>query len=169
MKKLLFGTILLLMAIASHADQPSPLWNLFGIPDAGGKTVGYIYEIYAIGTLYNIQPEKNLSAIRLICPSNGISPPVIALFWEGAKGLGNNQHLDIMIDRHIIQQEWYWTQEETLTYRPLLDSKELIDAMKLGHTISFNWFDNNAKRRRVIFSLISFNLYLNDFNAVCKL
>jgi hypothetical protein len=169
--KTLLSALLLVASFAVSAQTPTPLWNLISIPDKTGNTVGYIYQTYAAGTVYESTPVKYVTALRLICSVKGKDEPIIALYWDGQDGTRlTDLGIDVKVDKKLIPaiQDYKWTQEGSLTYRKLSESTELITAMQNGHTISFSWFGADANRRYTILPLVAFNVYLNDFYASCK-
>ena len=172
--KFLSCIILLLVAFNSCAQSlPAAMtWRLDTANTESGRPLGYIYQIYAIGTVYRTPIKKDITALRLICSAKGDVDPIIAIYWdEETEGTQHpiDFHVDIKIDGYNFNQTLLWNEESKLTWRSLTQSRELIDAMKIGHIVSFNWIDSDKKRRYTIFSLTDFGTHINDFNTVCKL
>lgn len=174
--KFLSCIILFFISFNSYAQiaAPLPVWTISDVPSGATNTiVGYIYQTYAIGSSGTDLPiSKDITALRLICSVQGSTDPIIAIYWNNYE-VSNIQSLtdiyvSIRIDGKNFNHELLWNQEETLTYRSLTDSKELIDSMKNGHIISFKWA-NEKKTYYTVFNLVEFSKNLNNFNTSCKL
>ena len=166
MKKL-FAIALAFLTSVTSAQQPT--WALFSVADDNKQNVGYIYQIYAIGTKYNKTPEKQPTALRLICSASDNSPPILAIYWNHENGSNNTQQLKITLDRQPFNQDWYWMQDDNLIYRSLSQSKPLIDKMKSAHLISIDWNDNAGVRHFTIFRLNGFAEHIDNFLESCKI
>lgn len=169
--KIIATLLLFLASFAVSAQTSNATWNLLSIPDKTGIIVGYIYQSYAIGTIYDSTPIKNITALRLICPTKGKSNPLIAIFWNEDEGSMLDHPVEIRLDRQIFleSQQYRWSQEKTLTYRPLSESGELINAMRNKHTISFSWIGQDELKRTTAFDLSTFNSSLDGFYNNCHI
>lgn len=171
MKKIIAGISFALASMGAYAQTQTPIWNLYQVNADEGHVAGYIFHTESIGTRYTATPTKAGTSLRLICSLAGVWDPMIAVVWDGVEMSSKDLSVKIVIDGKTNDtiQEYHWTQESKMTYRLLKDSPELLDAMKKGHRISLTWFDSDAVKRTTIFSLITFNAYLGDFNTACHI
>lgn len=168
MKKVfvLLSAALTLSAIAQTSD-----WKLTAVPGYDKGTVGYIYHTSAVGTAQSgTRIEKFVTGLRLVCAESLISPngnnqPVIALFWDRMIG-SMPQTVEVKVDNS--SQEIRWDQDGPLLLKPISESKTLIQSMKTGNKISFQWTGPDSIRRTTMFDLRTFRSDLSEFNKVCK-
>lgn len=169
MKNLFIAALLVLSCQTANAQNPNKDWNLVSVPDEKGATVGYIYQSYAIGTVYSTPAKKNPTALRLICSTKGGSAPIVAVYWDDSSGMGETLNINVLIDGKPIGNDWRWRHEGNIIHRPLLDSTDMILKMRAGRIISFAWTDSRGAKRQTMYSINDFNRYLSDFNASCRL
>jgi hypothetical protein len=170
MKTLFLALFLATFSFASYAQTPSIWWFLRPVPNEG-PTVGYIYDTRAVGYVYESNPVKNVTALRLICSTVGKDRPIIAVVWDTQNEPKlTDLAVEIKIDRKIVPgvQDYKWVQEGKWIYHNLSESTELIDAMKDGRTISFSWVGRDTNKRYTVFSILGFNTLLNDFYTSCQ-
>jgi hypothetical protein len=144
------------------------------VPGADRGIVGHIYHTSAVGTQTGSKVEKVVTGLRLVCTAEGFtanknSEPVIAIYWNTMIG-SNPQFIDIKVDgRQVgVGQETRWDQDGPLLLRTIADSKTLLQSMKTGRSISFQWTGTDAVRRSTIFDLRDFRSDLSEFNKICK-
>jgi hypothetical protein len=169
MKNLFITALLVLSCQTANAQTPNKDWNLFTVPDEKGVTVGYIYQSYAIGTVYSTPVRKNPTALRLICSTKGGSAPIVAVYWDDSSGPGETLNINISIDGKSVGTDWRWRQEGNIVYRSLADSTDMIQKMRVGRIISFVWTDSRGNKKQSAYSINDFNRYLSDFNTSCRL
>lgn len=171
MKKLFvaLASVFALSAMAQSSD-----WKLTAVPGADAGTVGHIYHTSAVGTQSGARTEKFVTGLRLVCTtrestSTKSAEPVIAIYWNTMIG-STPQFVDIKVDgRQVgVGQETKWDQDGPLLMRTIAGSKELMQSMKTGRSISFQWASYEGVRRTTIFDLRDFRTNLNEFNALCK-
>ena len=170
MKKFIAGFLLAFASITVLAQTPpaAAAWNMASVTGENGKPVGYIFHTYAIGTRYTTPQTKNVTGLRLICTLIGPADPIIGIFWDNTNdNESQNVQMHIKVDSQVVDQHHTWMQEGKLTYRSIKDSPELLKALKSGKRIQFDWDDADNTHRVTMFSLITFDLYLNDFNTAC--
>lgn len=167
MKKLLVSIIFTLLPYLAQAQSGNE-WNLFPV-NVNNQPVGYIYQTYSVGTVYKISKEKNVTALRFICTLKGSSLPLIGIFWNGSKNENSNLPIEISINESIvILKNQDWVQDGFLVFRTVDESRELIELMKTGRSISFTWKNKDGIKKHTIFSLDNFTSLLSDFNTICK-
>lgn len=85
---------------------------------------------------------------------HGSIPQYVNIKIDGREvGLGNNTK---------------WDQDGPLLLRTVAESAILLQSMKTGNSISFQWTGNDSIQRRTIFDLRNFKTHLAEFNRVCK-
>lgn len=171
MKKLFvaLASIFALSAMAQSSD-----WKLTTVPGADRVTVGYIYHTSAVGTQVGAKTEKVVTGLRLVCTAPGFtanknSEPIIAVYWNTMTG-STPQFLDIKVDGRQVGtgQETKWDQDGPLLLRTIDSSRTLLQSIKTGNRISFQWTGTDAVRRTTIFDLRDFRSNLSEFNTICK-
>ena len=171
MKKLFvaLASIFALSAMAQSSD-----WKLTTVPGADRETVGHIYHTSAVGTQTGSKIEKFVTGLRLVCTarestSNKNADPVIAIYWNTMIG-STPQFVDIKVDgRQVgVGQETKWDQDGPLLLRRISESSTLMQSMKTGRSISFQWSGTDGVRRATIFDLRNFRSNLSEFNTLCK-
>jgi hypothetical protein len=170
--KKLFVALASIFALSAMAQSSD--WKLTAVPGPDRGTVGYIYHTSAVGTQIGAKAEKIVTGLRLVCTATGFtanknSEPVIALYWNTMTG-STPQFLGIKVDsRQVgVGQETRWVQDGPLLLRTIEESSTLLQSMKTGNKISFEWTGTDAVRRSTIFDLRDFRSNLNEFNTVCK-
>ncbi len=166
MKKLFVAltSVFALSAMAQSSD-----WKLTAVPGADNGTVGHIYHTSAVGTQTGANITKVVTGLRLVCTVHGDHKPVIALYWNTMVG-NIPQFLDIKVDGRQVSStnESRWIQDGPLLVRSVEESRTLLQSMKTGGKISFQWTGTDAVRRTTIFDLRDFKSNLSEFNALCK-
>lgn len=149
-------------------------WKLTAVQNADNKTVGFIYHTNAIGTQFGPKIEKIITGLRFICASDDFIPeknsnPVVALYWNTMIG-NTSQTINITIDNKQVWtgREIKWDHDGPLLLRTITESKDLIQLMKSGHNIRFQWIGDDTINRVTEFNLRNFRSGLNEFNTVCK-
>ena len=165
MKKL-FVALASIFALSAMAQSSN--WTLTAVPGVNREIVGHIYHTGAKGT-QGEKKDKSRTGLRLVCSSRENGEPVIALFWEAMTG-STPQFLDIKVDGKQVAtgQETKWDQDGPLLVRSIAESKTLLQSMKTGRSISFQWIGTDSVRRATIFDLRDFRSNLSEFNTVCK-
>lgn len=163
--------VLLSAAFAMSAMAQASDWKLTTVPGYDKGTVGYIYHTSAVGTAQTgSKTEKYVTGLRLVCSASdvvldGNKQPVIAIFWDRMIG-SMPQNVEVKVDGS--SQEIRWDQDGTLLLRSVSESKALIQSMKTGNKISFQWTASDSVRRTTMFDLRTFRSDLSEFNKVCK-
>lgn len=141
-------------------------WKLSKITDSNRVTVGHIYHTDA-------KSENNAIGLRLVCAAptftiKGNNDPMIVLFWDQMTG-NIPQMVEIKIDGKQIGvgQEFRWDQDGNILLRSINESRPIIQGMKTGRSIRFQWGPSN-KTRIAVFDLRDFNSNLAEFNKVCQ-
>lgn len=166
-KKLLVSFIFTFSPYLAQA-QTGNEWNLFPVY-INDQSVGYIYQTYSVGTVYKTPKEKNVTALRFICTLKGSSPPLIAIFWSGSKNENLNLPIEISINESaVILKNQDWVQDGLVVFRTVDESRELIELMKTGRSISFTWKNKDGIKKHTIFALDNFTSLLSDFGTICK-
>lgn len=157
--------------IALSAAAQSSDWKLTPVPGADRGTVGYIYHTSAQGTQSG---TKVITGLRLVCTVDGFtankqSDPIIGLYWNTMTG-NIPQLLNIKVDGRQVGtgEELRWHQDGPLLLRTIAESRTLLQAMKTGNKISFQWTGTDSINRSTIFDLKDFRSDLNEFNDICK-
>jgi len=172
MKQLLATIALALSSFACFSQEiPQSQWSLVEVtqPVANhSSTVGYIYHTASAGYEYIGRANfTHHTELRFICSAKGKPNPIIAIFWEGQNSQINLlKGITIKVDRKEVVQnnDYEWVQEGPLTYRKYEESTDLMNALKTGHMVSFEW-----PAYHTIFSLTGFQQNFDDFLAKCKL
>lgn len=158
----------LLLSITSLAASAQTGWTLTEVKDMDRATVGFIYHVSAAGTQIG-KNEKFVTGLRMICstkPGNS-AEPIIALYWNTL--IGNIPQMpEVKVDGRIVDHG-PWEQNGPLLMKSLLSTKQMMQAMKTGRTISFEWTGTDNVRRRTVFDLRDFNTNLQDFYKSCNL
>lgn len=163
--------VLLSAAFTMSAMAQTSDWKLSAVPGYDKNTVGYIYHTSAVGTAQSgTRIEKFVTGLRLVCAETLVSPngnnqPIIALFWDRMIG-SMPQTVEVKVDGSI--QEIRWDQDGPLLLRSISESRTLIQSMKTGNKISFQWTGPDSVRRTTLFDLRNFRSDLAEFNKVCK-
>ena len=158
-----------ILALATSMSQASPAsWRLSEVESATNETVGYIYHSYSIGTQKSPnKTEKIVSGLRFICSIQGEdNPPMIGIYWHDVSNTDSVQNPVWTIDGNTIQTG-PWIQDETLLYRPVGITLEVINALKVGKQASVTWTDSKHLIHRTIFDLTGFSAGLVRFNTDC--
>ena len=170
--KKLFVALASIFALSAMAQSSN--WTLTVVPGANKGTVGHIYHTSAVGTQTGARVEKVVTGLRLVCSAADVSldaphQPVIALYWNTMSG-STPQFLDIKVDGKQVAtgQETKWEQDGPLLLRTIAESRTLMQSMKTGRSISFQWIGTDSVRRATIFDLRDFRSDLSEFNTVCK-
>lgn len=170
--KKLFVALVSIFALSAMAQSSD--WKLTTVPGADRGTVGYIYHTNSIGTQVGAKTMKVVTGLRLVCTAEGFtanknSEPIIALYWNTMTG-SIPQFLDIKVDGRQVAtgQEIRWDQDGPLLMRTINSSRTLIQSMKTGNRISFQWTGTDAVQRTTVFDLRDFRSNLSEFNTLCK-
>jgi len=170
MKFLLCG--LLSMCCVSSA-LAAGAWKLVEVEDATKSVVGIIYHSESVGTATasSDRVSKLVTGLRLVCSTKDQNlgrneMPVIAVYWNLMAG-NSPQTPVIRVDGKQIESG-QWNQEGQLLYRPINESPALMQALKIGKTVSFDWKGGDNIRRQTVFDLRDFKSDLTKFNASCK-
>lgn len=164
MKTLIASAILALMPVASFAQSSS--WVLSEVTNTNKEPVGYIYHTYARGTS-TLHSSKNVvvSGLRFVCSVKGRHEQHIAVFWNGVLMSNTQQNIEISVDKNV-PLKTTWVREGTLIHSPVVDNANLINALKRGRVVRFNWEGVDYSKQVVAFDLKDFNLA--EFNKSCK-
>ena len=85
---------------------------------------------------------------------------------------GNNvANVDILVDGKNVRNltnPGIWVQDGPILFRNISESKELVDALKVGRTVTFSWIGPDSVTRRTGFNLRGFTQNLPRFNQSCK-
>jgi hypothetical protein len=162
MKSILICLILSLISLTANALGSA--WSLTEIGEEK-QIVGYIYHIGSLGTRFGDTATKHPTSLRLICSTKVKDvDPLVGIFWQG-----NNGYIDVNVSVKIDGKTittGLWNQTGQLTHRDASDSAELIQALKTGKTVKFEWISSDSTRRVTAFSLTGLNFA--EFNTKCK-
>ena len=163
MKKLVYGAFFALLS--STAICQPVTWTL---SEVKGKTevAGYIYHTSATGTQYGVKTEKVFTSLRFACSPKSSAPPLMIIMWNNMKG-SSVQYVHTTVDGKIVPANDQWSQDESIVYRSITESDPIMQQLKAGTIVTFNWIDNNAVRRTTAFDLRDMKRGLGDFNTVC--
>jgi len=153
----------LLASVSIGAVAQTPKWNITEVT----SVVGYIYNTYAVGTQIGAKTEKVTAGLRLACSVKSPEEPALILFWNGQMIASPTQTVMVSIDGKPLSTNT-WFQEDHILHRSATKAKNIIDAMKIAHTVEFAWTGNDTVRYKVIFDVLGFNTKLDEFNASCK-
>lgn len=166
----LFATFMLLVASTAATAQYTGEWVLTPVVDHHRDlrpVVGFIYQTAAQGTVMGGKYEKAVTKLELVCSATSKEPPVVILFWD--RLIGNiPQMIDIKVDGKMLERS-KWQQDQSMLIRPIAEAAQLMQAMKTGKSITFDWLGNDGVRRVTMFDLRSYNTNLSDFNKNCNL
>ena len=179
--KYIVGSILALVTSVVYPQESPAGWRLTEVQSVTNETLGYIYHSYSIGTQKSELPasgtpnkvSKIVSGLRFICSIKGHdTPPLIAIYWHNQSNDYDNtdplQNPVWMVDGHVYSYpQSSWVREESLLYRPIGITSELINALKAGKRASVTWTDTNHITRSTIFDLTNFSTGLARFNIGC--
>lgn len=165
----LFGIISILAATGAQAQALA--WNLSEVPAKDKSVAGYIYHSSAVGTQVGTKTEKAVTGLRLVCSTKEYvamreSDPIIAIYWNGMFGNGT-QMVGVKVDGKTIQMSTPWEQDGPVLFRRIADSKELMQGLRTGRSVSFEWESDSTKRTTII-SLKDFNTGFSEFKTSCK-
>jgi hypothetical protein len=160
----LFGIVSILVAGSVQAQALG--WNVSEVLGKDKTPVGYIYHSSAVGTQVGTKTEKVITGLRLVCSIKSSEGPAIALYWNGMFG-NTPQSVDVKVDGRKIAQSTPWDQDGPLLFRKIADSQELMQGLKTGRAVSFEWTQSGVKRTTVI-SLKDFNSGFGEFKTSCK-
>lgn len=149
-------------------------WKLTKVETPNKSVAGFIYHTESVGTQTSgSRVTKAVTGLRLVCSgmesAQGTEVPLIAIYWNTMQG-GGQQSLNVRVDGKAVElgQSQQWSQDSQLLYRPLGESRGLIQAMKLGRSVSFEWIGADGSKRQTIFNLSDFRSDLAEFNTSCK-
>lgn len=165
---------IILLLLNSAPALPAD-WNLKSVTEqsvAADNPVGYIYkqEVVGIATRDNRTTNKRAS-LSLVCSvkDGSDTSPKIILQWEGLQGYGTPR-INYTVDSRITPAGNAWTmrQENDILYKDASESRELLQGMKQGRTVAFDWVGSDQTRYLTTFNLNSFRNNLSEFNTKCK-
>jgi hypothetical protein len=166
---------LLTACCISSAFAQSGGWKLTKVEAPNKSVAGFIYHTESVGTQTSgSRITKAVTGLRLVCSgpefiAQGTEVPLIAIYWNTMQG-GSQQSLNVRVDGKTVElgQAQQWRQDGQLLYRPLSESAALIQAMKLGRAVSFEWNSSDGSKRQTVFNLGDFRSDLAEFNTSCK-
>ena len=172
--KFLFAGLLTACFVSSAFAQ-SGGWKLTKVESPNKFVAGFIYHTESVGTQTNGgRVTKAVTGLRLVCSgpdyvAQKTDVPIIAIYWNTMAG-GSQQSLNVRVDGKVVElgQAQQWNQDGQLLYRTLDESRALIQAMKLGRSVSFEWAGTDGSKRQTIFNLSDFKSDLAEFNESCK-
>lgn len=171
MRKLLLS-VSLLCATSAMAQSESD-WAVTNVRTKSDPTVvvGYIMYTNVIGTQKSTVEKKVLSSLRLVCSGttkNKENDPVIVLYWNSMYG-STPQSVNITADgKKLPGSPVMWTQDGSSLLMSVSSAPALIQSMKTGERIKFEWTSSDSVNRTVVFSTRTFKHRLNEFNRVCE-
>lgn len=160
MKKLF---VIAALAVATSAFAQAS-WTLRDTPDGQGTV--YRTEVYGTSTR-DKNTRRSRVALTLAC-----SPalrPILMIQWEGLQGYGNRT-INYSIDGRSTPggASFVMRQEGDILYRDLESSRELLQSMKSGSTLTVDWVGLDQTRYLTVFNLSTFRSNLSEFNKKCK-
>ena len=167
------AAIILLLLNPAHA-QPTD-WNFKAVTEqsvGADNPVGYIYkqEVVGVATRDNHTTNKRAS-LSLACSvkDGSNATPKIILQLEGLQGYGSPR-INYTVDSRVTPAGNAWTmrQENDILYKDTSEAQELLQAMKQGRTVAFDWVGSDKTRYLTTFNLNSFRNNLSEFNTKCK-
>lgn len=167
----LFG--LLALSVSMSAFAQASAWNISEVAGKDKSVVGYIYHSSAVGTQVGAKTEKVVSGLRLVCSTKGYmamkeSEPIIAVFWNGMFGNTPETVLVEIDGKPVRLAPSPWDHDNQILFRKISESKELLQGLKTGRSVTFSWTSHDAVKRKTTFSLRDFNSQFSEFNASCK-
>lgn len=167
-----FLTALAFFTIANTGMAQSGTWILSPVIDHHRDlkpVVGFIYQTAAQGTAMAEKPTKVITKLELLCNATGnpVNTPLIALFWQGIQG-NIAQMIDIKVDGKFVERT-RWEQDDALYYRSISESAQLLQAMRTGKSITFDFLGPDGTRRVTMFDLRDYNSNLSEFKKNCNL
>ena len=166
MKTFIAGMLIAMSSFPSLGQ--SSAWSLSTVSNTNKETVGYIYHVYARGTMSKTQYNEQVAAgLRFVCStkSKENASPIVAVFWNSLLMVNPMQEINITVDNTVgLNEKWY--HEGSLLYSNTVDQPSLIAALKKGKTIKFSWEGNDSSKYVVVFDLKDFKLA--EFNSACK-
>lgn len=134
--------------------------------------VGYVYkqEVIGISTRDKIT-RKARSALSLSCSIKQGSDHTVQIIiqWENMQGSGP-QYVNYSIDGKSTADgaKWLMTQDRDMLYRSADNSYELLQAIKQGRTLTFDWSGFDQTRYLTTFNISTFRSNLSEFNRKCS-
>lgn len=160
----------LLMSFPLLSVSQTARWKLESIKDNNDKVIGYIYQTYSFGTQSEPKQEKVVSALRLICSTTGSDEPIIAVYWNDDLGASKFQHPTVRVDGTDKTSRTMWIQDHKLLFSQISWSTSLIQSMRTGNIVKFEWESADfIKRRSTSFDIKTFNYRLNEFVSACNI
>ena len=155
----------LLLAVILVFSNSVYAWKLTPVMSKD-QPVGYIYSSDAEGTQISNTKKTSFTSIRFICSLKG-GEPIIALLW--AKGLNSlpETTINVFSDNKLIMQDSLWFRDETLLYKNINDSPDIITVVKNSRTVKFQFKGIDSETFITGFNTAGFDL--TDFNTKCKL
>jgi hypothetical protein len=129
---------------------------------------GTVYRSEVIGASSRDKNTRQARvALQFACGAT--MQPILMLQWEGMQGYGTRR-VNYSVDRRISPGGASFTmhQENDILYRDLESSRELLQAMKSGSTITFDWVGLDQTRYLATFNLSTFRSNLSEFNRKCN-
>jgi len=164
--KIIIPTLVLAIASTAFAQTEVP-WQLQDVK-IDNKVAGYIYYTSAVGTIDTKPPKKVVTRLGLTCSLTERSA-VIGITWKGSHFVGH-EHVTTEVDGNVIGgTSTRWQQGGELTYRYLDESRPLLQALRTGRQVKFQWIGSDSIRRMTIFDLANFNTDFSKFNSDCKI
>lgn len=151
-------------------------WRLTYIESEQKVPAGVIYHTESRGTeVSGNVTKKVITGLRLACAGKDFlvkmgSEPVIAVYWNTMTG-NMPQTVSVKVDGKEIElgQAKQWRQEGNLLYRPLESSRGLLQALKVGRLVSFEWVSSDSTKRQTVFDITDFRTDLSKFNDYCNI
>ena len=160
--KTLIALLLLLCSLPSLAS-----WRIVEVlhPETAQST-GFIYHVYATGNATTgTEVIKAVGGLRFVCSSSGSDNPVILLYWQDMKGAGTRQ---VTVKNGTKTEVYAWEQENNIMFRPMKDSKRLLQTIRTSTVLQFSW-NYSGTDYSVVFDMTDFNKQYTQFRTKCKI
>lgn len=168
--KFIIGILLALASTTAFSQHET--WKVTEVGSADPEKKGYILHIQSVG--YDTKNDKNkiVSGVRLICSTNKNIPdtPIFSLFWNHTSSVSMFSSIDIKVDNNKLPSNQLsgWSHDEKLIYKPVSELKPLIQMMKSGKKLDFEWSGGSYGKHTTSVAIGNFPNALSIFNNRCN-
>lgn len=163
------SVILAVLCAASSAfAQTIGNWTIRDVPNQGviART-----EVIGLATRDGLT-KRARTAMSLVCFTEGPYPQnaKVMIQWEGLQGYGNRRIAYTLDGKPPTPNATIFVmrQDHEILYRDLVDSREFLQAMKTGSTLTVDWVGFDQTRYLTTFNLSTFRSNLSEFNKKCN-
>lgn len=137
-------------------------WKLSEVPGPNKTVAGHIYHTESLGTRSG-KSVKVYSGLRMVCSTRG--EIAIVLFWNDIVALRNDTLILTSLPGKPAEPSM-WHSDNGLLYLDISEAAHLLQMLKMGKVIKFQWTDTVDNHYTTAFDMSGFNI--SGFNTKCN-